>query len=166
MKRSKKFIRTVRRTYISKKTGKKRVYKYTYTIYKVNGKTRTRSVKNVVYRGKLTKYGKAWVEAYSKNLDRADRNDLQARLLNAEQLHKTVTVNSIKSMLSENRTARYIYNMGGDIDELAEEMNLDPRELVNERNWDFNKSRFTYNGLTYEFYFEYDEHSIHWELVG
>ena len=159
-------VRIIRRKYTSKKTGRTKIYEYKYDVYKVQGRTKHRSKRNVVYRGKLTKYGQEWVKEYSKGLDISDKNELAARVLSAERNHKTVSETSFKSMLSENRTARYIYNMGGDIDDISRELNVSERELVNEKNWDFNKNVLIIGNTMYQFYFDYKSHSMRWEIIG
>lgn len=160
-----RYTRTVTRRYTSKKTGKTKVYKYTYSIYKVKGRVRTRSKKHIVWRGKVTKYGEKWIQEYSKGLDISDRSELEAQVLRAERHNWSVTENSLKSRLMESRTAKYIYNMGGDVEELAEEFGIDERDLINDKYWDFNNSTFTFNGTTYQFYFDYDKHSIDWKVI-
>lgn len=158
-------MRIIRRKYTSKKTGRTKIYEYKYDTYKVQGKTKHRSKRNVIWRGKVTKYGQKWIEEYSKGLDISDRNELEARLLSAERNRKTVSETSLKSMLSENRTARYIYNMGGDIDDIARELDVSESDIVREKNWDFDRSILTINGISYQFYFDYKSHSMRWEII-
>ena len=164
-KRQAKKIKTIKRVYVSKKTGKKKTYTYEYETFNINGKTVHRSRRNVVFRGKITKYGKEWLEKYKKNLDISDANDIERYVLSAEREGRTLKASSAISHLQENKTARFIYNMGGNIDDLAEEMGVTYEDLVNDKHWDFNKSEFTVNGVTYRFTFEYREHNIIWEIV-
>lgn len=160
-----KYKRVITRKYTSKKTGKTKVYKYTYSVYKVNNKIKTRSVKNIIYRGKVTKYGREWLDKYKQTLDISDQNDLEARILSDERNKRTVTAQTMKSRIQENKTARFIYNMGGDIDELSEEMGVDYRDLINDKHWDFKNETFTFNGITYQFHFDYKSHSLVWEII-
>lgn len=161
----KKFKKVVTRTYISKKTGKTKTYRYTYTTYKVNKKVKTRSTKNIIYRGKITKYGKEWLAKYKKTLDYSDQNELESRILSDEKNKRTVTSTTMKARMMESKTARFIYNMGGDVDELSEEMGISYEDLINDDHWNWDKETFTINGITYQFHFDYESHSLTWEVV-
>ena len=143
----------------NKKTGKS----YAYREYKVNGKVVRRRIKNVIKDGKLTNYGKQWIEEYKKGLDFEDRNDLQARIISWERRGETVTVEKIQSVLQSTKVERYIYNMGGEPDYVAEDLGVDRDVLFNATNWNFDEGTFTYNGVVYEFTFDYADHSIRWQ---
>ena len=164
--------KVVTRTYISKKTGKKKVYKYEYYQYKVKkrgtkAKWVTRSAKNIIYRGKLTKYGQAWLEEYKKGLDLSDRNDLEARILSDERHKRTVKASTMIARMKETKIERYLYNMGGDVRDLSEDLNISEEDILNDKNWVFNGDvgHFIFNGTTYEFHFKYKEHSLDWEII-
>lgn len=164
--------KVVIRKYTSKKTGKTKTYRYEYFQFKVrNGrktKTVTRSAKNIIYRGKVTKYGREWIEEYKKGLDISDRNELEAQIISAERHKRTVKSSSMISRMKETKIERYLYNMGGDIYDLSEDMNISEEDLMRESNWTFKgeEGYFTFNGITYEFHFKYKEHTIDWSVVN
>ena len=168
-KRQTKKIKTIKRVYVSKKTGKKKTYTYEYEVFNVNGKTVHRSRRNIVFRGKLTKYGREWLEKYEKNLDYSDVNDIEDYVLELQRRGKTAKSTTIVSHLNylegKNKTASYIYNMGGDAHELADELGVTYEDIVNDDHWDFKKDTFTINGITYKFKFDYREHNLSWEVV-
>lgn len=165
--KKKKFKKVVTRIYVSKKTGKTKTYRYTYTTYKVNKKTKYRhSPKNIIYRGKITKYGKEWIAKYKETLDISDQSELEAQIQTAEKNKRTITNNTMKAKLMESKTERFLYNMGGgDVEELAQEMGITYEDLLNDDHWDWDKETFTINGITYQFHFDYESHSLTWEIV-
>lgn len=163
--KSRRHYRTITRTYTSKRTGKTKTYVYKYDVYKVQGKRVHRGTKNIMYRGKITKYGAKWIEEYKRGLDVSDRNELEAQLLSGEKNKRTITSTSMVSRMQEDSTSRFIYNMGGDVNDLSKELDVDYDELINKENWDFKQSTFSYKGKTYQFYFEYESHELRWELV-
>ena len=135
---------------------------YAYRTYKVNGKTVRRRIKNIMKNGKITKYGQEWLDEYKRGLDLEDRNDLQARLLSWHRQGETITAEKIKSVLKDTKVERYLYNMGGEPDDIADEIGIDRSEFFNADNWDFRESIFTFDGETYEFSFDYSTHNISW----
>ena len=146
----------------NRRTGKS----YAYREYKVNGKTVRRRIKNIMKNGKLTKYGEEWLEEYKRGLDFEDRNDLQARLLSWQRRGETITAEKIKSVLKDTKVERYLYNMGGEPDDIAEEIGVDSEALFNADNWNFNDGIFSYNGEEYEFTFNYGSHNISWRRIN
>ena len=159
-----KKTRTIRRVYITK-SGKRKVYEYKYTVYQVKGHKRHRGKKNILWRGKITKYGEKWLEEYKKGLDFSDRNDLEARILSDERNGRTVSVTTMESRMKETKTERYIYNMGGDAQDIADELGVEYEDIVNDDHWDWSTNRLTINGVTYEFTFDYKNHTLDWRLV-
>ena len=142
----------------NRRTGKS----YAYREYKVNGKTVRRRIKNLVKNGKVTQYGEEWLQEYSRNLDLSDRNELRAILYKAQRDKETITIEGLTSRLSDTKIERFIYNMGGEVDDLAEDLGVEEEDLLDTtkwRNWDSNPT-FEYDGVTYEFTFDYDTHSI------
>lgn len=166
--------------YLSKRTGKTKIYTYIYgdngyrsSYIKVVGEkggkhTLTRAKdKNIVWRGKVTKYGRAWLDEYKKGLDLSDRNDLEARILSDERHKRTVSRTTMESRLRDGKIDRFIYNMGGDIKDLSNLLEIDESEIMNEKNWAFKngKGTYTYDGVTYVFKFDYASHTMVWEAI-
>lgn len=60
----------------NRRTGKS----YAYKEYTVNGKKVRRRIKNVMKNGKLTNYGREYIEEYKRGLSISDRNDLDDKL--------------------------------------------------------------------------------------
>ena len=145
----------------NKKTGKS----YAYREYKVNGKTVRRRIKNIMKDGRMTQYGQEYVEEYMQGLSTSDKNDLRAWLSQERRDKKTVTVEKLTSHLSDTEVERFIYNMGGEPEDLAADLDIDESELFNVDNWNFNDNTFTYDGKTYEFTFDYDTHNLTWKEV-
>lgn len=56
--------------------------------------------------------------------------------------------------------------MGGEPEDLSDELGVDEGELFNQQNWNFDDNTFTYDGVTYEFTFDYDTHNITWKVVS
>lgn len=155
----KRFKRKVVRRY-KLKSGKTVTKTYYYNQYNVNGRTKSRSEKNIVWRGKLTKYGEKWQKEYNKHLSIDEKSELQDYINDAIHDKKTMTSTKLKSKLSENQVERYIYNMGGDIDDLAEDFGVDRGEIIDAENWDFDESILTIDGRKFQFKFDYKSHSI------
>lgn len=168
--------RTVKRTYWSKKKHKFVTKTYKYKRYKNISKT-TRSDKLIVRNGKLTEYGKAFKNELAKNLSESYVKDIESYISEKKQLKESTLLSHIegvhyeqahKDELGPNKSnpRRFIYNMGGDIDVLAEEMGISQEELLNEKNWRFispEEAYFTLNGYEYNFHFKYSENSIVWQ---
>ena len=62
--------------------------------------------------------------------------------------------------MSETATERFIYNMGGDIDDIAEDFRVDRSEIIDADNWDFDESILTIGGRKFQFKFDYKSHSV------
>ena len=146
----------------NKRTGKS----YAYREYTVKGKKVRRRIKNIMKDGKITKYGEEYIKEYMKDLSISDRNDLEDKLNEWKRKGTTVTVEKLKSHLSETKIERFIYNMGGEMDELAADLGVKEEELLDMQKWDDWDSNptFTYEGVTYEFTFDYDTHSLTWKV--
>lgn len=148
----------------NRRTGKS----YAYKEYTVNGKKVRRRIKNLVKNGKVTQYGEEWLEEYKRNLDFSDQNELRAILYKAQRNRETITIEGLTSRLSNTKIERFIYNMGGEVDDLAADLGVEEEELLDQqrwKNWDSNPT-FEFEGVTYEFTFDYDTHSITWKAVN
>lgn len=145
----------------NRRTGKS----YAYREYKVNGKTVRRRIKNIMKEGKMTQYGREYVNEYMRGLSRSDAQDLKDWLEQEHRDGKTVTVEKLKSHLSSTKIERFIYNMGGEPDDLAADLEIDESDLFDLSNWDFENNTFKLNGKTYEFSFDYDTHNLAWKEV-
>lgn len=164
--------RTVKRTYWSKKKGK-----YVTKVYKYQGyKTTTRSSKLLVKNDKLTKYGKEVREAMVKKLGKPFEAKVDELLHGAENLKESTFMAQMENALEQaesksldNSRAKirtFIYNMGGDVEDLASDLGITKKELLDEKNWRFVNSEeayFTMNGYEYSFYFKYEENEIRWQ---
>lgn len=146
----------------NRRTGKS----YAYREYKVNGKTVRRRIKNIMKNGKMTQYGEEYIQEYMRGLSTSDKNDLRAWLSQERRDKNTVTVEKLTSHLSDTQVERFIYNMGGEPEDLAADLDIDESELFNQQNWNFNDNTFTYDGVTYEFTFDYDTHNLTWKVVS
>ena len=145
----------------NKKTGKS----YAYKEYTVNGKRVRRRIKNVMKDGKLTKYGRDYIEEYKRGLSISDKNDLDDKLNEWKRKGETVTVEKLTSHLSKTQIERYIYNMGGEVEDLAADLGVDEEELLDKQRWKHwdTTPTFEFEGVTYEFTFDYATHSITWK---
>lgn len=174
----------------TKKSGELVVKQYTYKISD-NGLERIKADKGyfantnkkfVHKNGRETEY----LQQYRLDIQN-DKNltDLQKEKMtkeldtwvsNAKLSGKSLTQSNFESHyigLEGNKISRYIYNMGGDIDEVAEDMGVDPSVLLKESNWKFtddegnklDKPIFNYAGTDYIFTFDYNSGGIRWQLV-
>ena len=164
--------RIVVRQYTSKKTGQKKFYTYVYSKYTVQGKSKHRQSRTIMKDGKLTKYGEKYVELYKDNLPSfSQKNDFQAKVLSWQRNGKTLTEEFVTSSFTRDTTARFIYNMGGDVDDLSEDLGIAKASLLSEANWNFEKQVFRNvdkfgNVSYYQFDFDYDSHSITYSQIG
>lgn len=173
-------MRVSTKRYISKRTGKTKIYRYVYgdngyresyirTVGEKGGKhTLTRGKeKNIVWRGRVTKYGQKWLKEYKKGLDFSDANYLEARLLSMERHKRSVSSTTMESILKDSKIDRFIYNMGGDTESLSKNLEVSERDILNEKYWHFDNGdgTFTYNGVTYLFTFDYSNHSMSWRVL-
>lgn len=138
---------------------------YAYREYKVNGKTVRRRIKNVVKNGKITQYGKEWLKEYSKDLDFSDKNMLEDKILAAERHGDTLTTESIMSRMRTDKTNRYIYNMGGEPEDIARDLGVSEEDVLNAQNWDFDTGILEIDGRRYKFTFDYASHSMQWKEI-
>ena len=167
--------RRVKRTYWSKRRQEFVTKVYEYKRYKKISST-YRGEELVVKDGKITEYGKALKAKLSKGMNESYIHEIENYMSEKEQLKESTLLSHIESVqyeqahkdeLGPNKSnpRRFIYNMGGDIDVLAEDMGIPREELLNEKNWRFVSSEeayFTLNGFEYTFHFKYSENSIVW----
>lgn len=170
--------RRVKRTWFNKKLGKKITKVYEYKGYK----TTKRSQKLIVKNGKLTKYGKEYKEALIRKLGNDFRYKVEEKIFVAEKndanLKESTLVGQIERALeqaenkysddsaSRSKIRGFIYNMGGDVDDLAIDLGIDKKTLLDESNWRFVNSEeayFTFGGYQYSFNFKYEENTIVWQ---
>lgn len=149
----------------NRRTGKSYAYRE-YKITDKNGNTKTvrRRIKNIMKDGKMTQYGEEYIQEYMRGLSTSDKNDLRAWLSQERRDKNTVTVEKLTSHLSDTQVERFIYNMGGEPEDLAADLDIDESELFNKENWNFDDTTFTYDGVTYEFTFDYATHNITWKV--
>ena len=171
--------KVVIRKYWSKKKHKwiKKKYEYTHEAYKTSYRGQALLVKN----GKLTQHGKevrarlmagdmsdTFKHEVDKYLTDKEHKNIKESTLMAHLENVTYQVthkDEIDSKEGSRNPRTFIYNMGGDVDELAEDMGISKEELLNKKNWRFVSSEeayFTLNGVEYSFKFKYEENMITW----
>lgn len=169
--------RTVKRTYWSKKKQE-----YVTKIYKYQGyKTVTRGQKFVVKHGKVTKYGEQLKRSLINQLGEGWRAKVESKMAARDDLRESTLISQLevaladlesgqldlseKDKISRKKLRAYIYNMGGDAEDLARDLGISVKDLLNPANWTFKNDEdatFTFNGRVYEFYFKYKENTISW----
>ena len=173
--RGRKYQRTVKRRYYSKKKGEwvTKVYHYEYG---KQTKYTQRSSELVVQDGKITKYGEELQKALITRLGQSWEHQIGKMLNTKGDLKESTLLSKIQKTLEDREFGRptqekgsirqYLYNMGGDLDELAEDMGIDPKILANKEYWifqDSGKATFNYNGASYTFNFKYEDNKILWD---
>ncbi len=163
--------KTVRRKYVTK-SGEIKLYTYNYRV--VEGKHKkvvgygVNNHKLLNKNGKTTKYYDKYVEAIKKNkdMDEAQKRDmlleLDVEMFSAKNKGEELTTSRFESHYLDNKIDRYIYNMGGDIDALAEDMGLRVEDLRNNDNWDWITNTFKFDGVLYTFKFDYEGGGVTW----
>ena len=63
-------------------------------------------------------------------------------------------------VLSKRNMSRYIYNMGGDPDELARQIGVSTDDLLNEDNWEGDE--FSFGGKRYVLDVKYQDGIVRW----
>lgn len=146
--------RSVTRTYFSKKKQEwiTKVYNYTHT-----------SRKGKVLVGKNGVVNKKNVEAFKEQIkNREDLtsqeknwylNDLDVEVYTRHQMKKKLTTNGFMGMESDDKINRLLSNLGTDPYSLADELGIDPNEILNEENW--KGDTFEYAGTIYGIQFSY-----------
>ena len=169
-----------KRTYYRKKKGEwvTKYYKYSYSEGKGYG---TRVGKLMFKSGKTTKlYDKLVKEIKTKYKEwQADRliKDLNTHINKAREKHTIYELNTFLSHLrgvefdeemhqlieSKRNIERYIYNMGGDPDELASQIGVSRDTLLNENNW--SDSTFSFNDNKFSLDVRYEDGVVKWTVV-
>lgn len=171
---------TKKRTYYKKKTGEwvTKYYKYNYDESKGYG---TQVGKLMFKSGKTTKlYDKLKIEIKKKYKDwQADKiiDDLDARIREARRKGRIYELNTFISHLkgvefdeemhqlveSKRNIERYIYNMGGDPNELANQIGVSRDTLLNKNNW--SDSTFSFNDNKFSLDVRYEDGVVKWTVV-
>ena len=171
-KTSSKGIRIVKRKY-KLKNGQEVTKIYTY-----GTRTTMRSTEAITIKGQLTEYGKKYVEALKQGENKAYEHTINMIVENNPDMTESSLIGRLQNIKEQieagpdvnKKTIRsFIYNMGGDVDELAADLGISKQELLNEGNWQFkNKEEavFKYAGSYYTFSFKYDEETISWEKTN
>lgn len=172
-----KTTKTIKRTYTTK-SGKKVTKTYTYETKKVSGYGETGDRKLITKAGNTTK---AYDEMKATIMSSDELNTSQKRQL-IRQLDKRIEIARHEGIIYYENTflshmqglefdedtgslietkknrLRYIYNMGGDPDEIAAELGVTTDELNDENNW--HGDTFLPLGITFNF--DYDK-GITWQ---
>lgn len=120
--------------------------------------------------GKKTKYFDQYVDSIKNNKDlssdekRSLINELNAYTEKYRREGKALTNATFESHMIDNSVDRFIYNLGGDIEQVSEELGISEEDLRNPYNWDFQDNTFTINGMQYMFSFDYDNGGVSWKL--
>ena len=155
-----------------KKSGNIKYYTYNYRV--VEGKHKkivgygVNNHKLLNKNGKTTKYYDKYVEAIKNNKDMSEDQktdmllELNVEIGSARRHNQDLTTSRFESHYLDNRIDRYIYNMGGDIESLAEDMGLEVEDLRNNDNWDWTTNTFKFDGVLYTFKFDYEGGGVTW----
>ena len=140
--------RTVVRKYFSKRKNE-----WVTKTYHYNAKKAKRSDLIV---GKSGKIYKDRLKKLRDSLD--DTNDqYELDLLIENQLYKKdprISERTLRSMIADSKIEKAIINTGYTPEELANELGIDVKDLLEESNWD--GSTFSFGGKTWNFEFKYD----------
>ena len=169
-------IKTVIRKWETKKGVKKsKTYYYQFIEEEKNNKKKGKwvsiddpnrvgynrsSKKLYTKKGKLTKFGKAYVESIrnDKEMTEIKKEFLLTRLevyaKEREINGKAVTLASFQSHIAGTQLERMIYNLGTSAEEIAEQTGYDVDEVLNTENWDFENNTFK----DFQFEFDYKEY--------
>lgn len=179
-------IRTVKRTYYSKKLGKKvtKIYQYEFK-YKRPPKgglggygSQGLAILQDKY-GKKTKTYTELIKDIDKNYSRPQatqiKDDLAQALSGAAGEGVDYQMSTFFSHMqgmqfnekdelvpSKRNMLRYIYNMGGDPDELAGQIGVSTSELLDEDNWDGDE--FSFGGRKYVLDVRYQDGIVRWVM--
>ena len=179
-------IRTVKRTYYSKKLGKKvtKIYQYEFK-YKRPPKGSLGGYGSQGLAILQDKYGKQ-TKTYTELIKDIDNNyseaqatqikdDLVQHLVGAAEEGVDYQMSTFFSHMqgmqfneknelvsSKRNRLRYIYNMGGDPDELASQIGVSTGELLNEDNWDGDE--FSFGGRKYILDVRYQDGVVRWVM--
>ena len=157
-------FKTIKRTYFSKKLGKNVTKEYTYAFTQSN-KYRKGDKVLLTPSGNLTnayqKYHKELEDRYGKHS--AEVYDLEAQIFDAKLKHKGYSESTFESHVLDTARERYFYNMGGDIEQVSEDMGISVEDLKDDKNWQ--GDLFTYNDITYLFSFDYDFGGVTWRRI-
>jgi len=80
-------------------------------------------------------------------------NEVKKEILDAKNFKYKLTIKSVESRISENKTERFILNLGYEPEQLADELDIDVDDLLDESNWEDNM--FSLGDDAYEFEFKY-----------
>ena len=169
--------RKVKSTWYNKTLGKVMTEEYTYEGYK----TTERRSRLIVKNGKITKYGKELRDQLVRKLGdeftyKVDEK-IHAATKDNNNLRESTLISQLERALeqaarkddegaSRSKIRGFIYNMGGDVDSLAEDLGITKDDLLNPEKWEWIKgsdeAHFTFGGFKYTFHFKYEENAITW----
>lgn len=176
--RGRKYAGEVTRHYYSKHIDDWLTKHYRYE-YGKKTKYTERSSELIVKDGEVTEYGKALKRALAARLGEGFDHQIETILYDTKgDLKESTLLSKVQKLLEDKEYGKptkkrhsirqYIYNMGGDLEELAADMGIDPKILGSKKYWTFTnggKATFSYNGAIYEFNFKYSENRIIWDKI-
>lgn len=142
-------IKTVYRTYFSKRKNKFITKKYTYDPRKYIKRRRGR-------KSLVTKSGKIYqerIDEFLESLNFTNKNKAKEIIKDFKLNHRRLTDQALKSLLSRDKREKMLINAGLTLDEGLEELGVSEEEYFDDENWD--GSKFKANGDEYEFQFNY-----------
>lgn len=132
-----KKIKTVTVRYTSKKTGKTKVYTYTYGAQKYKAKQNILVTK----KGKANK--KAIEKVYNSIKDSADREDFKRFVTwytnPKNKIDKALTERSIRSRLAKDKREKMIINAGYELEDVLNELGMSEEEYFSDSSWNGDK---------------------------
>lgn len=181
-----RYSRNVTRTWYNKRLGRDVTKTYHYG---VKERYTERSSELIVKNGKITSYGEELKKALTKGKNDSWKHQIEHLLSKAtnkgadlkestllSQVERAIEDEAVKNNIAnigeegiQSRSGsirQYIYNMGGDIADLAADMGIPESALADSSNWTFKKGGkaiFYYNGNTYTFNFKYKDNQIKWK---
>ena len=153
-------MRTIKRTYYSKKLGRNvtKVYTYDSSKYKYKHKS-TRGKVLVSAKGKVNKKN---VEEFKQQIDNSNydintkrtlKNDLDVYIYQRSRSKRKLTTNGFLGIESDDAINRLLSNLGVDADTLAEQIGVTEEDIYNEENWQ--NDLFTVGGTSWAINFNY-----------
>lgn len=89
-------------------------------------------------------------------------NLLDSKINSASHNGKEYSQATFMSQLKDTQREKYFFNMGGDIDEIADELGVSREDLIDENGEHWKGDTFIFDGFAYTFKFDYDNGGISW----
>lgn len=133
-KTSSKGLRVVKRKY-KLKNGREVIQMYTY-----GTRTTTRSTEAITRNGQLTEYGREYIKTLKQGENEAYEHTINMLVQSNPDMSEASLIGRLENIKEQiesqdvnRKTVRsFIYNMGGDVDELAADLGISKKELLYE----------------------------------